>query len=58
MSWQKSSSNLAMIVARIRRLEDGWIDGFVLIRLSGAVALAITATVAKYFWFLRGRERR
>ena len=41
MSRQKSSSNLALILARIRRLEDGRIDGFVLIRLPGAVALAI-----------------
>ena len=41
MSRKKSSSNLAMILARIRRLEDGRIDGFILIRLPGAVALAI-----------------
>lgn len=50
MSRQKSSSNLALILARIRRLEDGRIDGFVLIRLPGAVALANTAAVAKNFW--------
>ena len=49
MSSQKPSSNLALILARIRRLEDGRIDGFVLIRLPRAVALAITAAVAKYF---------
>ena len=49
MSQRKSSSNLALILARIRRLEDGRIDGFVLIRLPGAVALAIIAAVAKYF---------
>ena len=40
---------LSYLLARIRRLEDGRIDGFVLIRLPGAVALAITAAVAKYF---------
>lgn len=50
MPVQKSSSNLALIQARIRRLKDGRIDDFVLIRLPKAVALAVIAAVAKYIF--------
>ena len=50
MSVQKPSSNLAVILARIRRLEDGRIDGFIRIQLPKAIALALIAAVAKYIF--------